>query len=295
MTKKSILVADSGGTKTDWIVGCDAGDARIIRTEGLNPNMLSQDSIVQILHREVVPSLRSESIQSIYFFGAGLGLPDNRNLLKLLITQAFPKVSDIHVATDLLGAAHAGLGFKSGIVAILGTGSAAVRYDGTKIQQRCGGWGYLFGDDGSGITLGKSWIRLYLEERLPETLMDAFEKSISMGREEILRKIYIEKIETDFFARQAQFLSQHQDYDFVRQFLTRQFELFCKSTLEPCLCNCPEKIVFVGSIAENFFPIISSVCHVNDMHPCRLLPSPIIRPLLEHVCKLSEEGRIQLR
>ena len=53
-SKQLTLVADSGSTKTDWMV---AETGQTFHTQGLNPVLMSEEDIVGILQQELVPQL----------------------------------------------------------------------------------------------------------------------------------------------------------------------------------------------------------------------------------------------
>lgn len=55
---------------------------------------------------------------------------------------------------------------KVGVVCIFGFGFNVVYYDGEKIKEQCGGLGYVFGDEGVGVDLGKILFVVYLNSDL---------------------------------------------------------------------------------------------------------------------------------
>jgi glucosamine kinase len=67
----------------------------------------------------------------------------------------FPE-TETSVESDLLAAAHATLGNKSGIACILGTGSNSCLYNGKEITAHVPPLGFILGDEGSGAVLGRS-------------------------------------------------------------------------------------------------------------------------------------------
>jgi hypothetical protein len=69
---------------------------------------------------------------------------------------------EVFVFPDTLAACRAACGYDPGIVAILGTGSVLVEYDGSEITNRIGGYGSLIGDEGSGFHFARLVLRSYL-------------------------------------------------------------------------------------------------------------------------------------
>ena len=67
-----VIIADSGATKTDWLVNF-SNKNRIIKTEGINPFHLSEKEISRIIKEELTPQLPTTATHcsAIYFYGAG--------------------------------------------------------------------------------------------------------------------------------------------------------------------------------------------------------------------------------
>ncbi|MFD2147737.1 hypothetical protein [Mucilaginibacter antarcticus] len=63
-----ILVADSGSTKTDWLLKQPGKDAVAFRTPGLNPYFLTEKEIVKILQDQASDMIAfGAEIKEIYF------------------------------------------------------------------------------------------------------------------------------------------------------------------------------------------------------------------------------------
>ena len=68
------LIADSGSTKTQWLLCGDCG-RRIIATGGLNPVHMSDEQIAAVLENELVPEISAAEmgdIGKVAFYGAGV-------------------------------------------------------------------------------------------------------------------------------------------------------------------------------------------------------------------------------
>ncbi|HKV44339.1 MAG TPA: BadF/BadG/BcrA/BcrD ATPase family protein, partial [bacterium] len=70
-----------------------------------------------------------------------------------------------HVDSDATVALAGALACGPGVVVIAGTGSVALGRDPSGREARAGGWGYLFGDEGSGFAIGLGGIRAALRAR----------------------------------------------------------------------------------------------------------------------------------
>src|SRR4051812_11174218 len=150
-----ILVADSGSSKTDWLLSQPGQAAREFRTPGLNPYFLTEKEIVKVLQDKAADLLAcSIDITEIYFFGAGCSSPDRHEIVSNALSTVFQKATYISVDSDLLGSAYATCGHEKGLCCVLGTGSNISFFDGEDIHAGKHGLGFILGDEGSGTWFG---------------------------------------------------------------------------------------------------------------------------------------------
>ncbi|MCB1053665.1 MAG: hypothetical protein KDC71_23885 [Acidobacteria bacterium] len=252
-----ILLAESGGSKTDWLFW-DDHQVTSLKTVGFNPNVLPLGEIRRILMDQVVPWIGPLHPQRIYFFGAGMGQSGNRLLIGNELRHHF-QPEELCVETDLLAAAYAGLGKNPGLMAIMGTGSVAFRYDGRMICERHGGWGYILGDEGGGSALGRTLIRKYLEKALSPHLVAAFQAHLGLEDEEILQRVYQSNPPAQFLAAQVPFIAQTQDDPGIREILVHQFNAFLELYLLPLKPQPTDGLVLIGGVARTFAPLIQEL------------------------------------
>ena len=154
-----ILIADSGSTKTDWILTTAENSILEVETMGINPVRDSRDAIFDIIKNQLYHQLpKEQQVSQIHFYGAGCIDPYKKNVEEVL-AAIFDTTTEITVESDLLGAAIALCGKEAGIACILGTGSNSCLYDGKKIVSNTSPLGYILGDEGSGAFLGKTLVR----------------------------------------------------------------------------------------------------------------------------------------
>jgi N-acetylglucosamine kinase-like BadF-type ATPase len=82
----------------------------------------------------------------------------------------------VQVVHDAEAVLRAGTPRGWGVALVAGTGSFAFGMTRTGIRQRTGGWGYLFGDEGSGYAIGIAGLRAVVraaDSRGPETKLTA--------------------------------------------------------------------------------------------------------------------------
>lgn len=91
---------------------------------------------------------------------AGAEVPDARDRLRALIERLQPdcRVMVVHDTRLVLAAA----GLEAGIVLIAGTGSVAYARTDDGREARRGGWGWMIGDEGSGVWIAREAARLVM-------------------------------------------------------------------------------------------------------------------------------------
>ncbi len=148
------IVADSGGTSTNWAYGEETELGRF-DTASLHPR--NQSVFPEEDKQKLAEVITSFSPDYLYFYGAGMSNPDNQlKTDELLRSLGF---SSFSIETDALAAGLALCGEHHGYVAILGTGSILLEMNEGKIQQRVGGLGPAIGDEGSGFYFGKLFVQ----------------------------------------------------------------------------------------------------------------------------------------
>ena len=65
----------------------------------------------------------------------------------------------LNFAHDSVSTLEGALGGEPGCIVISGTGSVALARDASGREKQTGGWGYLFGDEGSGWWIGVELLR----------------------------------------------------------------------------------------------------------------------------------------
>ena len=97
--------------------------------------------------------------------------------------------TQVHVGTDLLGAARALHGDHPGLVLVLGTGMSCGHYDGRSIRKAMPSLGWILGDEGSGADLGKRMVTDGLAGRLSKELSQVlFPEGLERGN--VLQQVY---------------------------------------------------------------------------------------------------------
>lgn len=254
-----ILIADGGSTKADW-VALDAKGNELFRTRthGINPEILTEDVIVERVINNFQLEKPKNEVSKIYFYGAGCGTQKAKDFLKNVFVGIFPN-ADIVVEEDMLAAVFAASGGKESIVCILGTGSNSCYYDGAKMHQSVVSLGYMLMDEASANYFGKRLIRDYYYKRMPEDLAKDFSSKFDLDPDVIKHNIYKEDAPNSYLGEFAKMMFDHKDSTYIHQILTEGFREFYDLRVVPYLRAKEVPVYFIGSIAYYFQPILEKV------------------------------------
>ncbi|HVX25998.1 MAG TPA: hypothetical protein VHB70_06635 [Parafilimonas sp.] len=268
-----ILIADSGSTKCEWCY-LNNGRKKKIITKGISPYFLSGDEIIASLNKELLPKLKQQKIEHVFFYGTGLKDDKNKSFIRSVLRKIFSETA-IEVQTDLLGAARALCKNEKGIACILGTGCNSCYYNGKKILKNSPGLGYVLGDEGSGAYLGKKVLQHYLYKTFDEELMLAFDKKYNISAAEILDHVYKQPQPNRYLASFAIFLAENRNHYMIENIIEDGLNDFFFTHLRKYHESWLYPIHFTGSIAYGFRDVIASLCNSYEMELGNIIKQPI--------------------
>jgi N-acetylglucosamine kinase-like BadF-type ATPase len=269
-----ILIADSGSTKTDWILTTVENSILEVETMGINPVRDSQDAIFDIVKNRLAPKIPQEcQIHEIYFYGAGCINPYRKSVEEVL-ANTFGTTQRIAVESDLLGAARALCGNKAGIACILGTGSNSCLYDGEKIVQNTPALGYILGDEGGGAVLGRMFMNAIFKNPQFANIRDEYLKETKQTQSDIIQKVYREPMGNRFLATTSLYIEQHLDNPLLRQLVIDNFRSFFRNNLKP-YNRTDLPVGVVGSMAFHYRSQLEEAARLEGYTLGTILKSPM--------------------
>ena len=246
------LIADSGGTKTDWtlLYSPYPGQWDIIesfQTQGITPIHQKPDVIRQILAQEMMSRLstfpRAALVNTnvlegsllskieVFFYGSGC-TPAHVPMMKQILSEVFSP-QNIEVHSDLTAAARALCQYEPGIACILGTGANSCLYDGKDIV-----------------------------------------KQQKLTQADIINKVYREPMPNRFLATTSLYIKDHIDNPLLRDLVIQNFRQFFRSNIVPY--QHPELPVhFVGSMAFIYRDQLLQAAEAEGFHVGHTLQSPM--------------------
>ena len=278
MEKAKILIADSGSTKTDWVVVERGSDGRLShehwQTQGLNPVLMSDGDMSGVLHDELLPQVPGlkEEVREVFFYGAGVR-PDMVQPMEQVLAGVF-RAADAHAASDLLGAARALCGHGEGIACILGTGANSCLFDGEQIVANTPALGFILGDEGGGAALGKRFLNAIFKGLLPARLRDEYLQATGLTLADIIRRVYREPMPNRFLASTSTFVAKHVEEEQVRLLVVENFrQFFTHNIVAYGRRDLP--VSFVGSIAHYYEPLLRQAAETEGFEVGKIVKSPI--------------------
>ena len=270
-----ILIADSGSTKTDWCVVENGVLVQQIFTKGTNPFFQSEEEISNEIATALLPELKTDEFDAVYFYGAGCGFPDKIEIVHRAISKQLKVKGNVEVATDLLAAARGLCGREAGIACIMGTGSNSCYYDGENIVANVSPLGFILGDEGSGACLGKLMVGDLLKNQMTPELKEKFLKQFDLTPADIIDRVYRKPFPNRFLASLSPFLSQNINEPCVHDLVLNSFKAFFKRNIMQYENYQNLKVNLIGSVAFYYKEVLAEAAEAMGIQLGTIIQSPM--------------------
>lgn len=277
-----VLIADSGSTKTDWIL-LDRNLNEVSRTKslGLNPSVLSKQELSYRISKITEFVDIKNKINEVYFYGAGCGTPKPVGTLQKVMQDIFVNAK-ISIAEDMIAAVYASSGKNPAIVCILGTGSNSCYFNGHETETLTTSLGYTIMDEASGNYFGKKLLRDYFYKKMPKKIAKEFEKQFNLDPDFIKLNLYKEENPNMYLASFAKFMFNFKNEKYVKKMIKKGFQEFFNYRVLPYKKTAETPIYFIGSIAFYFREILEKVANKHHLKITDVIQRPIDNLLAYH-------------
>lgn len=269
-----LLVADSGSSKADWTFYDENGVSTSVSSIGVNPNLHSKAEISTVLESVSPENIPSGKVKWIYYYGTGIWDHRRADILRDILKSCYQN-AEIEIHHDLLGAARAACGDQKGIACILGTGSNSCLYNGDAVTDNVTNLGWLLGDEGSGVDLGKRLIRAYSYRELPLEARQAFEEQTGYNRHSIGDGLYGAGSANRFLASFSPFIHDNLHIPAIKSIVEDSFREFLKRHVLKYENATNLTVSFIGSIAFHYQDILRHVCKSEGLSCGSIEKKPI--------------------
>lgn len=268
------LVADSGSTKTDWCLLKKGKKPIHFSTQGINPYLQSKDAIVETLKKELPWNNAKYKADHLSYFGAGASNPEKQLFLHNILKAHFG-IKKTEVEGDMLAACRALCGTKSGIVCILGTGSASCYYDGKKIKEQRPSLGYIAGDEGGGNYMGKRILQYYAYGTFDAELKTGFEMRFGNDIRQIINTLYHQPNPNRYLASFVTLLKDTRGHYMVENIIEDCLNDFFHTSILKHRNSWKLPLYFSGSVAYEFRDVLESLCNQYELEIGDVIKSPM--------------------
>ena len=277
-----IVIADSGSTKCNWQLVDDSGSVRRVQSRGINAVLQRPDEVEALLRETFAEPVQADAL---HFYGAGCGerYPEQSARLREALARYFP-AARIAVESDLMGAARALLGGRAGIACILGTGSNSCWCRGGEILTNVPPLGYVLGDEGGGVHLGRNLLNGIFKGHIP--LKEEFLAATGLSYEEIIRRVYREGMANRFLASFTRFVARHIDRPELDELVCEAFRAFVRRNLAHYPADA--EVSALGGVACHFERQLRHVLATEGMRAGRIVETPDEGLLNYHIWNRSE-------
>lgn len=267
------LLADSGSTKTDWLLTDDDGKAvSRFTTQGINPVTMSAPDVQDIICHMIQEHPEVHQATEVEFYGAGC-TPEACPLVNTIFRVSLMNVEHIIVDSDIIGAAKALCGEDEGIACILGTGANSCLWDGHQMIAHTACLGYILGDEGGGAVLGRSLINLIYKGDNSQ-LREEFEAEYDTSVADIIERVYHQPLANRWLASLSPFICSHLSVPEIRTMVIDNFRLFFRKNINPYNRH-DLPINFVGSVAYYYQSELTEAAHQEGYEIGKIMKSPI--------------------
>lgn len=273
--KKAFLIADSGGSKTDWCLFDHLGNKNYFTTDSYHPHLITDEWIQS--KKDFWENYTHLYDLEVHFYGSGCMNSTNQNILK----NAFFTwgINEVSIQSDILGAARASFGNNDGLIAILGTGSVLAEIENNAVKMISGGLGYILGDEGSGYYFGKLLIQHYLIGGFSEICSKEIADKLG-NREKILESVY-SPIGKKYLTELSFLFSETKNQE-IKNLHDENIRLFIDAYLPNEFAK--KEIYFVGSYAEHCKAQLNVILHEKGWILAGVVRKPI-EQLAEYIAK----------
>ncbi|MEO1054453.1 MAG: hypothetical protein AAFX87_27720 [Bacteroidota bacterium] len=174
------------------------------------------------------------------------------------------------------------------ITCLIGTGSNSCFFDGDIVRQEVTGLDYILGDEGSGAYFGRKLLKLYMYKKMPDHLLQDFEREYSISKNEILQNVYMKPYANVYLASFIRFINKHQSDPFFVEMIKKGLNEFIDIFVKSYDGYNSMPVHFVGSIPFFFENSLKEVLSENNVLMGKIIKEPIDELVEYHIRKSNK-------
>jgi N-acetylglucosamine kinase-like BadF-type ATPase len=166
-------------------------------------------------------------------------------------------------------------GNKPAIIGLLGTGSNSCLWNGSEIEYKVPSLGYILGDEGGGVSIGKQLISDFLKNQMPLYLRIKFIEKYDVSAEIVLERVYQMQMPNRFLAGFAPFIENNINEIYCQTLLNDQFDCFLKRNILQYKNAEKLDLHFCGSIAYVHREYLINSCEKYNLKIGKIVKEPL--------------------
>ena len=276
------VIIETGSFGTEWAIIDDAKVVAVAQTEVINPYLQTRREISKMVRLNLPPIFFKHKYENIFFYGSRCGSDKRKQTVVMALESQFK--SHVTVESTLLAAARGLLGDKAGIACVLANHSGSCHYNGKRITNRVLSGGYLLGDEGSGIVLGRMFLADLIKNMTPRTLSVDFYEHFKVTANTLQDLVYDLEEPDLFLVDVTEFLKLRKQHTYVKELVKRNFkDFFERCILQYDYKNLP--LCAVGHIAKDFKTELKAVAKEYGVKVVKAIELTPINGVIEYHLK----------
>ena len=212
------------GSFTEWVIIDNNKVVATANTDMVNPFSQSRREISRLIRLTLPDIFFHKKYEKVFYYGSGCSTELRKKKVEASLTTQFK--AHVTVESTLLAAARGLLQDNAGIACVLGNRSGSCHYDGSNITAQVLSGGYLLGDEGSSIVLGRMFLADVVKNMAPSELSIDFYQHFSVSANNLQDFVYEMKEPDMFLAEVAIYLKEHKEHPYMRSLVGRNFKEF---------------------------------------------------------------------
>lgn len=219
------LIVGSGSITSDWELIDQEKLVAEALAEPVNPFTQTRKEISRLARLTLPDIFYFKTYDKVYYYGAGCSNPERRLKVEQSLTTQFR--SPVTAYPLILGCARGLLQDVSGIQCILANHSSACLYDGKMISDLSMSAGYLLGDEGSAVALGRMFLADVMRSIAPRAIADDFMVKYKVLSNNDLRDLVYQHPDIEkLLVSVALFLKDYKKHSYVKALVLKNFKDF---------------------------------------------------------------------
>ena len=237
------------GSFTEWVIIDNNKVVATANTDMVNPFSQSRREISRLIRLTLPDIFFHKKYEKVFYYGSGCSTELRKKKVEASLTTQFKAGSNI-TAQVLSG-------------------------------------GYLLGDEGSSIVLGRMFLADVVKNMAPSELSIDFYQHFSVSANNLQDFVYEMKEPDMFLAEVAIYLKEHKEHPYMRSLVGRNFkEFFERCILQYDYKNLP--ICAVGHMAHDFNDLLEEVAMIYGAHLVKSMNVTPMKGLVDYHLKHPE-------